>query len=94
MPAGFVMYASDMPIDPHLVARGYPQQVNQPGVGAMTFEGPAFHATSIPEPIVAPAPALGEHTREICRTILEMEDAEVSKLVGEGVLEESGGGRN
>jgi crotonobetainyl-CoA:carnitine CoA-transferase CaiB-like acyl-CoA transferase len=91
VPTGFMMYASDMPADPHLVARGYPQQVDQPGVGAMMFEGPAFHATSIPEPIVAPAPALGEHTREICRTILRMEDADVSKLVAEGVLEESTG---
>ena len=60
----------------------------------MTFEGPAFHATSIPEPIVAPAPALGEHTREICRMILKMEDAEVSRLVAEGVLEDSEGKRN
>ena len=94
VPAGFMMYASDMPADPHLLARGYPQQVSQPGVGAMMFEGPAFHATSIPEAIVAPAPALGEHTREICRTILRMEDAEVSKLVAEGVLEESAGRRN
>ena len=94
VPAGFMMYASDMPTDPHLLARGYPQQVEQPGVGAMMFEGPAFHATSIPEPIVAPAPALGEHTREICRTILAMDDAEVSKLVADGVLEESEGKRN
>jgi len=83
-----MMYASDMPTDSHLLARGYPRQVEQPGVGAMMFEGPAFHATSIPEPIVAPAPALGEHTREICRTILRMDDAEVSQLVAEGVLEE------
>jgi crotonobetainyl-CoA:carnitine CoA-transferase CaiB-like acyl-CoA transferase len=94
VPAGFMMYASDMPTDPHLLARGYPQQVDQPGVGAMTFEGPAFHATSIPEPIVAPAPALGEHTREICRAILAMPDAEVSKLIGEGVLEDSEDKRN
>jgi len=94
VPAGFMMYASDMPVDPHLLARGYPQQMNQPGVGAMMFEGPAFHATSIPEAIVSPAPALGEHTREICRTILRMEDAEVSKLVAEGVLDESAGRRN
>ncbi|HZC46628.1 MAG TPA: CoA transferase [Candidatus Acidoferrum sp.] len=91
VPAGFMMYASDMPADPHLVARGYPQSVEQPGVGAMMFEGPAFQATSIREPIVAPAPALGEHTREICRTILRMEDADVSKLVTEGVLEVSEG---
>jgi crotonobetainyl-CoA:carnitine CoA-transferase CaiB-like acyl-CoA transferase len=89
VPAGFMMYASDMPADPHLLARGYPQPVEQPGVGAMMFEGPAFHATRMFEPIVAPAPALGEHTREICRTILRMQDAEVSKLVAEGVLEES-----
>ena len=94
VPAGFMMYASDMPTDPHLLARGYPQQVDQPGVGAMMFEGPAFHATSIPEPIVAPAPALGEHTREICRTILSMPDAEVSKLIADGVLEDSQGQRN
>jgi crotonobetainyl-CoA:carnitine CoA-transferase CaiB-like acyl-CoA transferase len=89
VPAGFMMYASDMPADPHLRARGYPQPVEQPGVGAMMFEGPAFHATTIADPLVAPAPALGEHTREICRTILGMQDAEVSKLVTEGVLEES-----
>ncbi len=93
VPAGFMMYASDMPIDPHMLARGYPQPVEQPGVGAMMFEGPAFHATSIPEPRVAPAPALGEHTREICRTILKMADAEVSRMVAEGVLEESESGR-
>ena len=60
----------------------------------MMFEGPAFHASSIPEPIVAPAPALGEHTREICRTILAMPDAEVSKLIADGVLEDSEGTRN
>ncbi len=89
VPAGFMMYASDMPFDPHLLARGYPQQLDQPGVGPMMFEGPAFHATSIPEPLVAPAPALGEHTREICGTILGMDDAQMSKLVAEGVLEES-----
>jgi crotonobetainyl-CoA:carnitine CoA-transferase CaiB-like acyl-CoA transferase len=88
VPAGFMMYASDMPDDPHLLARGYPQPVEQPGVGAMLFEGPAFRATSIPAPMVASAPALGEHTREICRVILEMGEAEVSQLVADGVLEE------
>ena len=94
VPAGFMMYASDMPTDPHLLARGYPQSVDQPGVGSMMFEGPAFHASSIPEPIVAPAPALGEHTREICRTILAMPDAEVSQLIADSVLEDSQGTRN
>jgi crotonobetainyl-CoA:carnitine CoA-transferase CaiB-like acyl-CoA transferase len=86
--AGFMMYASEMPTDPHLVARGYPQPLEQPALGKTIFEGPAFHATGIAEPLVKPAPGLGEHTREICRTLLEMNDDEVSKLIADGVLEE------
>jgi crotonobetainyl-CoA:carnitine CoA-transferase CaiB-like acyl-CoA transferase len=86
--AGFMMYASEMPNDPHLVARGYPQPLEQPALGKTIFEGPAFHATGIAEPLVRPAPGLGEHTREICRSLLEMNDDEVSRLISEGVLEE------
>jgi crotonobetainyl-CoA:carnitine CoA-transferase CaiB-like acyl-CoA transferase len=86
--AGFMMYASEMPTDPHLVARGYPQPLEQPALGKTIFEGPAFHASTIAEPLVRPAPALGEHTREICRTLLEMNADEVSKLIADGVLEE------
>jgi crotonobetainyl-CoA:carnitine CoA-transferase CaiB-like acyl-CoA transferase len=86
--AGFMMYASELPTDPHLVARGYPQPLEQPALGKTIFEGPAFHATGIAEPLVRPAPGLGEHTREICRTLLEMNDDEVSKLIADGVLEE------
>jgi crotonobetainyl-CoA:carnitine CoA-transferase CaiB-like acyl-CoA transferase len=85
--AGYVVYPSDMCSDPHLVARGYPQQMDQPGQGRMWVEGPAFHATGIPEPIVAPAPLLGEHTREIATTLLGLSDSEVDKLLEAGVLE-------
>ena len=38
--AGYVVYPSDMASDPHLVARGYPQQVDQPGHTRMYLEGP------------------------------------------------------
>ncbi|HYK66062.1 MAG TPA: CoA transferase [Patescibacteria group bacterium] len=86
--AGFMMYASEMPTDPHLVARRYPQPLEQPALGKTIFEGPAFQASTIAEPLVRPAPTLGEHTREICRTLLEMNDDEVSKLIADGVLEE------
>jgi crotonobetainyl-CoA:carnitine CoA-transferase CaiB-like acyl-CoA transferase len=85
--AGYVVYPSDMCSDPHLVARGYPKEVDQPGQGRMRMEGPAFHATGIPEPIVAPAPGLGEHTREIATTLLGLADSDVDKLIEAGVLE-------
>src|SRR6266849_858794 len=41
VPAGLMMYASDMPNDPHLVARGYPQPIEQPGTTKLILEGPA-----------------------------------------------------
>jgi crotonobetainyl-CoA:carnitine CoA-transferase CaiB-like acyl-CoA transferase len=85
--AGYVVYPSDMCSDPHLVARGYARQVDQPGLGRMWLEGPAFHATGIPEPLVGPAPGLGEHTREIATTLLGLHDSEVDKLLEAGVLE-------
>lgn len=85
--AGYVVYPSDMTTDPHLLARGYPQQVDQPGHARMWLEGPAFHATGIPEPLVAPAPLMGEHTREIAVQLLGLDDADVDKLIDAGVLE-------
>ena len=88
MAAGYVVYPSDMCTDPHLVARGYPQQVDQPGHAHMWLEGPAFHATGIPEPLVAPAPGHGQHTREIATTLLGLTDSEIDKLVEVGVLEQ------
>jgi crotonobetainyl-CoA:carnitine CoA-transferase CaiB-like acyl-CoA transferase len=85
--AGYVVYPSDLLSDAHLVARGYPQQVDQPGHTRMYLEGPAFHATGIPEPIVAPAPGLGDHTREIANDLLGLSDSEIDKLLEAGVLE-------
>jgi crotonobetainyl-CoA:carnitine CoA-transferase CaiB-like acyl-CoA transferase len=40
---------------------------------------------------VAPAPQHGEHTREICATILGLDEAEIDALLEAGVLEEPAG---
>ena len=87
VPAGMMLYSSDMPTDPHLVARGYPQYIEQPGIGEMMLEGPAFHATGIAEPLAGPAPGLGEHTREIAAELLGLSDDEIDKLIADGALE-------
>jgi crotonobetainyl-CoA:carnitine CoA-transferase CaiB-like acyl-CoA transferase len=87
VPAGMMLYSSDMPVDPHLVARGYPQPIEQPGIGDMLLEGPAFHATGMAQPLVGPAPGLGEHTREIAASLLGLSEEEIDKLVADGALE-------
>jgi crotonobetainyl-CoA:carnitine CoA-transferase CaiB-like acyl-CoA transferase len=90
VPAGFMAYPEDMTTDPHYLARGFPQDLDQPGVGPITLEGPAFVATGMVGPRAAPAPALGEHTRDICRDVLGLDDAAVDALVAGGALEEPG----
>ncbi len=87
VPAGMMSYASDQPSDPHLQARGYLAHVDQPGLGPMILEGPAFTGSAMPRPTIGPAPALGQHTREIARDLLGLSDDRIETLLAAGVLE-------
>jgi len=89
VPAGVMMYPSDLAEDEHSRSRRYPRPVVQPPIGELLLEGPAFESDGMPDPLVTPAPGLGEHTREICRGILGMSDEEIDALVAEGALEEA-----
>ncbi|MBI2760437.1 MAG: CoA transferase [Chloroflexi bacterium] len=88
IPAGVVQSPADQMADPHLTARGYQRRVEQPPYGTLVFEGPAFRGTALAEPIIRAAPELGEHTRAICRDLLEMTEPEIDALVAKGVLDE------
>jgi len=83
--AGMMVYPSDMPGDPHLIARGYIRPVEQPGMGTLLVEGPAFTGTELADVRIGPAPRLGEHTREICAA-LGLAPGEVDDLVERGAL--------
>ena len=72
--------------DPHLRARGYIVELDQPPIGGMTFEGPGFHASGMGPADIRPAPGLGAHTREVCRE-LGLSDDDVDRLLVAGVLE-------
>ena len=86
--AAIVAHPGHLCDDPQLAARGYPKPIEQPAAGPMVLEGPAFLGSDLPDPIVRPAPLLGEHTREIARERLGLSDAEIDALLDEGVLEE------
>ncbi|MFQ5699107.1 MAG: CaiB/BaiF CoA transferase family protein [Myxococcota bacterium] len=88
VPAGDVQHVAHQLADPQLAARGYARVVDQPGVGTMLMEGPAFRGTGLPDPRIDPAPLLGEHTREIARERLGLSDPEIDALIGAGVLQE------
>jgi len=84
--AGMMMYISDQPADPHLRARGYVCEVDQPDLGPLLMEGPAFRGTSLADPIVEPAPRLGADTRRICVELLGLSPGEVDRLLATGAI--------
>jgi crotonobetainyl-CoA:carnitine CoA-transferase CaiB-like acyl-CoA transferase len=88
VPAGVMLYPSDHITDPHSLARGFPKTLEQPGVGTFVLEGPAMITPSMGEPLVAPSPGLGQHTREIARDVLGLSDAEIDDLIAIGALEQ------
>ena len=84
--AGMMMYISDQPTDPHLRARGYVRHVDQPDVGPLLMEGPAFYGTDLADPIIEAAPRLGADTPRICIDLLGLTPAEVDHLLAAGAL--------
>ncbi|MHB1912424.1 MAG: CaiB/BaiF CoA transferase family protein [Acidimicrobiales bacterium] len=87
VPAGRMTYASDIPEEPQLKARGYPIPIHQPGLGDILLEGPCFRASGMAPPIIAPAPGLGEHTRVIAADLLGLGSDRIEELITTGVLE-------
>ncbi len=88
VPCGPMFTGTDQLDDAHYQAWGYARWIEQPGLGRMALEGPAFAATGMSDVIVRPCPELGEHTREIARTLLGFSDAQIEALIAEGALED------
>ena len=86
VPAGPMLTSAEQLSDPHLAARGYLVELDQPPIGPMTFEGAAFQATGMTGPDIRPAPGLGQHTREIAAE-LGLPPEAIEALIAQGALE-------
>ena len=87
VPAAPMLTGSQQAQDPHFQARGYPRWIEQQELGWIGLEGPAFHASGMSDVVTRQAPLLGEHTRAVCRELLDLGDAEIEELVKAGTLE-------
>lgn len=87
VPAGVVQDAADVvERDPHLRDRGHWVRLEHPEMGETLYNAPPFHLTGTPATLTRPAPLLGQHTQEICREVLGLDDDEIARLEAAGVL--------
>lgn len=85
--AGVVHDARDvLQRDPQLAARGHWVTMNHPEVGPSTYNSAPFRFSDAESSPSAPAPLLGQHTRQICSEMLGLDDAEIDRLAAAGVL--------
>lgn len=86
VPAGAVYDARDVVNDPQLEHRRHWVVLNHLEVGPSTYNAPPYRFSNAHSEPSLPAPLLGQHTAEICRDLLGMDDAEIAELTAEGVL--------
>jgi benzylsuccinate CoA-transferase BbsF subunit len=87
VPAGVVNANKDMIDDPQLDHRGHFVYYDKPPLGRHPVQRSEFRLSRAPAARNWATPLIGEHTREICRDILGMSEAEIEPLIAEGVLE-------
>jgi crotonobetainyl-CoA:carnitine CoA-transferase CaiB-like acyl-CoA transferase len=86
--AGAAAHVKDLLDDPQLAHRCALGQLPQPGWDEpLTVETGIALFDAIAPPMLNPAPVMGQHTRSVCQTILELSDAEIGQLAQDGVLE-------
>jgi crotonobetainyl-CoA:carnitine CoA-transferase CaiB-like acyl-CoA transferase len=90
VPAGAMLRVVDLLDDPQLAARGFFAELRQPSLNeTLPTEARPAITRGLADPPLRPAPLQAQHTRELCREWLGMEEPEIDALVAAGVLEEA-----
>ena len=80
------MTNQDLAEDPHLASRDFFVELPHPEVGIRKHAGIPWKLSATPCRVEAPAPRLGEHTREVLETVLGYSPREVDELGAVGAL--------
>jgi benzylsuccinate CoA-transferase BbsF subunit len=82
-----VLSGSDLLADRRLRSRGHFWALAHPEMGTLDYNGPAYRLERTPSRLTSAAPLLGEHTDEVMRTVLGLDEAEIARLHANGVLQ-------
>lgn len=87
VPAAPVNTVDKVMKDRQLIARNMFVTVDDPAAGAVTIPGNPIKMESVPESPTRPrAPALGEHTDAVLKSVLGLDDAAIAELRAKGVV--------
>ena len=86
VPAGVVQTPGEVLTDPQLLHREHFVEHDHPVLGLLASERSGFRLSESEGAVRAPAPLLGEHTREVLSEVLGVSAAEIDRLEAEGVL--------
>jgi crotonobetainyl-CoA:carnitine CoA-transferase CaiB-like acyl-CoA transferase len=86
VPASKVYQVSDIVADDHYAAREQVVSVPSEVYGSLLQPGVVPRLTATPGAIRGPAPALGEHNREIYGGLLGFSDRELEDLAARGII--------
>ena len=87
VPAGAVLKNKEVVEDPQLNHRGHFVYMDHPGVGRHPVQRSEFRLSDAQAEFKWAAPTMGQHTVQVCKEILGMEDGEINALIEENVLE-------
>lgn len=88
IPAARVRSVSELSECPQLAARDFFVTVEQPEVGRQRTAGIAARLSRTPGSVRLPAPRHGEHSREVLRDLLGLDDAALDELEAAGITGE------
>jgi crotonobetainyl-CoA:carnitine CoA-transferase CaiB-like acyl-CoA transferase len=82
--AGAVQDSDDIARDPQLRSRGYMVEIDHPDIAVLEFAQSPLRMSKTPGHVRSRAPRLGEHTSDVLREWLAVDDDEIDRLIGAG----------
>jgi crotonobetainyl-CoA:carnitine CoA-transferase CaiB-like acyl-CoA transferase len=86
VPAGGARDPRTISRHPQLAARRLFEELDHPVCGRQPFIGLPFHFASVDRWLTRPAPTMGQHDHEVLGGELGLDDAELARLSGAGII--------